>query len=139
MHTLRPAHSSLRLAGRICDLHIFAVAKRVVRRKTGTRSNHSDRPSRRRSTDLRLIGTLPGARPLIFEGPLFSASNETVETLRSRLPATLVVAEERERQIYGVSNHIETGRILQSYRDFVALCARNEAETGEPCLIIASY
>jgi hypothetical protein len=25
--------------------------------------------------------------------------------------------------------------VLQSYRDFVALCARQEHETGQPCLI----
>jgi hypothetical protein len=30
-------------------------------------------------------------------------------------------------------------RVLKSHRDFVALCQRKEAETGEPCLIIASY
>jgi hypothetical protein len=60
-------------------------------------------------------------------------------TLQDRLPATLVVAEQREREIYGVTDQAEIERVLQSYRDFVALCARKEAETGEPCLIIASY
>jgi len=29
--------------------------------------------------------------------------------------------------------------VLQSYRDFMAPCARQEHETGQPCLIIASY
>ena len=60
-------------------------------------------------------------------------------TLESRLPATLVVAEAREREIYGVTDQAEIDHVLKSYRDFVALCARKEAETGEPCLIIASY
>jgi hypothetical protein len=51
----------------------------------------------------------------------------------------LVVAEAREGQVYGVTDADEIERVLKSYRDFVALCARKEAETGEPCLIIASY
>jgi hypothetical protein len=59
--------------------------------------------------------------------------------LEDRLPATLVVAEARERDIYGVTDQAEINRVLKSYRDFVALCARKETETGEPCLIIASY
>lgn len=61
------------------------------------------------------------------------------DTLRDRLPATLVVAEQREREIYGVTDEAEINRVLHSYSDFVELCARKEAETGEPCLIIASY
>ena len=61
------------------------------------------------------------------------------DMLRDRLPATLVVAEQREREIYGVTDDTEINRILRSYSDFVELCARKEAETGEPCLIIASY
>jgi hypothetical protein len=60
-------------------------------------------------------------------------------TLESRLPATLVVAEAREREIYGQTDKAEIDRVLKSYREFVALCARKEAETGEPCLIIASF
>jgi len=61
------------------------------------------------------------------------------DRLRDRLPATLVVAEQREREIYGVTDDTEINRVLRSYSDFVELCARKEAETGEPCLIIASY
>ena len=61
------------------------------------------------------------------------------DTLRDRLPETLVVAEQREREIYGVTDDTEINRVLRSYSDFVELCARKEAETGEPCLIIASY
>ena len=59
--------------------------------------------------------------------------------LAQRLPATLVVAEQREREIYGATDRAEIERVLTSYREFVALCARKEAETGQPCLIIASY
>ena len=60
-------------------------------------------------------------------------------TLADRLPAVLAIAETRERTVYGVTDAADIGRVLQSYRDFVALCERKERETGEPCLIIASY
>jgi hypothetical protein len=60
-------------------------------------------------------------------------------TLQDRLPATLVIAEHREREIYRVTDEVEIERVLTSYREFVALCARKETETGEPCLIIADY
>jgi hypothetical protein len=59
-------------------------------------------------------------------------------TLQERLPATLVVAEARERKIYRTTDPAKIERVLKCFRDFVALCARKEAETGEPCLIIAS-
>jgi hypothetical protein len=60
-------------------------------------------------------------------------------TLRERLPETLEVAERRERELYGETDAEEINRVLKSYRDFVELCASKEDETGEPCLIIASY
>ena len=60
-------------------------------------------------------------------------------TLQSRLPSVLVVAEARERKLYGTTDPVEIERVLKSFRDFVALCARKEKETGDPCLIIASY
>jgi hypothetical protein len=62
-----------------------------------------------------------------------------VATLRDRLPAALVVAEARERQVYGVTNPAQIERALKSYRDFVDLCERKECETDEACVIIASY
>jgi hypothetical protein len=61
------------------------------------------------------------------------------EKLQARLPDVLEIAEQREREIYGVTEDAEIKRVLQSYADFVELCARKEAETGEPCLIVASY
>jgi hypothetical protein len=61
------------------------------------------------------------------------------EKLQARLPAALEIAEQREREIYGVTDDAEIKRVLRSYADFVELCARKEAETGEPCLIVASY
>jgi len=59
--------------------------------------------------------------------------------LDARLPATLEAAERREREVYEETDAEAIERVLKSYRDFVALCARKEVETGEPCLIIASY
>jgi len=60
-------------------------------------------------------------------------------TLADRLPGVLAIAETRERTVYGVTDAEDIERVLKSYRDFVALCARKEAETGDPCLIIASF
>jgi hypothetical protein len=65
---------------------------------------------------------------------LISAKKST-----KRLPEALAAAEERERGIYRVTDAKAIGRVLKSYRDFVALCERKERETGRPCLIIASY
>jgi hypothetical protein len=60
-------------------------------------------------------------------------------TLRERLPETLEVAERRERELYGETDAEAISRVLKSFSDFVELCAQKEDETGEPCLIIASY
>jgi hypothetical protein len=59
--------------------------------------------------------------------------------LRERLPAALAAAEERERTVYGETDPLEIQRVLDSFRNFVELCERKEAETREPCRIIASY
>jgi hypothetical protein len=63
----------------------------------------------------------------------------SAETLRERLPEVLELAEQREREIYDQTEAEAIEPVLQSYRDFVELCARKEDETGHPCLIIASY
>ncbi len=60
-------------------------------------------------------------------------------TLQQRLPVALELAEKREREVYEVTDAADIERVLKSYRDFVALCARKQRETGHPCLIIASY
>ena len=60
-------------------------------------------------------------------------------TLQRRLPETLQLAERREREVYSVTDAKDIERVLKSYREFVALCARKEDETGIPCLIVASY
>jgi hypothetical protein len=60
-------------------------------------------------------------------------------TLLARLTETLHLAEKREREIYGETDAEEIERVLKSYREFVAMCAQKEFETGYPCVIIASY
>ena len=59
--------------------------------------------------------------------------------LRRRLPAALVAAEQREKTVYGETDPLKIRRVLDSFRNFVELCERKEAETGQPCRIIASY
>jgi hypothetical protein len=59
--------------------------------------------------------------------------------LRERLPAALAAAEQREKVLYGETDPLEIKRVLNSYRNFVALCERKERETGKPCTIRASY
>jgi len=59
--------------------------------------------------------------------------------LRQRLTEALAVAEQREKTVYGETDPLEIKRVLNSFRNFVELCERKEAETGEPCSIIASY
>ncbi len=59
--------------------------------------------------------------------------------LRERLPATLAAAEQREKTVYGETDPFEIQRVLDSFRNFVELCERKEAETREPCRITASY
>jgi len=59
------------------------------------------------------------------------------EKLEERLPAALEIAERRQREFYGANGRAQIDGVLKSYRDFVSLCARKEAETGEPCLIVA--
>jgi hypothetical protein len=59
--------------------------------------------------------------------------------LKDRLPEALRAVQLRERVVYEQTDPAAVEPVLRSYRDFVALCARMEAETGSPCLIIASY
>jgi len=56
--------------------------------------------------------------------------------LRERLPHTLVIVETRARKLYK-SDAKDIEELKQSFRDFVALCEKKEAETGEPVRIIA--
>ena len=76
---------------------------------------------------------------LVEEAFLHGGAHIGASLLQNRLSEVLQIAETREREVYSVTDAKEIERVLKSYRDFVALCARKEAETGEPCLIIASY
>jgi hypothetical protein len=68
------------------------------------------------------------------EGALIPA-----KTLRERLPETLRLAEERERLIYQAKTPEEIEPVLKSFTAFVELCERQEAKTGKPVKIIASW
>lgn len=60
--------------------------------------------------------------------------------LRQRLDATLATAIERLRTVYECGpEHPDTVTICDSFREFVALCERMEAKTGEPCHIEACW
>ena len=76
---------------------------------------------------------------LVPEAFKYGRTRIDADTLQKRLADTLHVAETREREVYGVTDAEDIDRVLKSYRDFVALCARKEKENGVPCLIIASY
>jgi hypothetical protein len=75
---------------------------------------------------------------LVPEAFTYGRTRIDAATLQKRLPVALQAAEERERVLYGATDAEEIERVLKSYRDFVALCARKEQETGIPCLIIVS-
>jgi hypothetical protein len=76
---------------------------------------------------------------LVPEAFKYGRARIPASTLQKRLPDALHIVERREREWYSVTDAKEIERVLKSYRDFVALCARKQAETGIPCLIIASY
>lgn len=59
--------------------------------------------------------------------------------LRERLPETLELVLERERDVYGETDEKRIRAVQQSFIDFVELCERKERETGEPVTVIASY
>jgi hypothetical protein len=78
-------------------------------------------------------------RRLVPEAFMYGRAPIAAVTLHHRLAETLEIAERRERTLYGITDPEAIERVLKSYRDFVALCAQKEYETGHSCLIIASY
>jgi len=72
----------------------------------------------------------------------FSSDNGKAEIaaalLRERLPAVLRLVAERHRIIYD-DTPAEIKRVQKSFSDFVDLCELQEARTGQPTKIIASY
>ena len=85
------------------------------------------------------LSTLSDKKPNDAERGEHGRASISAAVLQKRLPKTLSAAEMRECIVYGITDPELVGRVLQSYRDFVALCVRKENETGVPCLIIASY
>ena len=82
--------------------------------------------------------------PEAFNETLMRAFPEGVpvsaESLRTRLPAVLEIAVQRESEIYGHDREDEdTKTVLKSFRDFVSLCEERENATGEACCIVASF
>ncbi len=59
--------------------------------------------------------------------------------LRERLPRTLELAMQREVLVYDAQTVSVDDPAVRSFVDFVELCERKEAETGEPVTIVASY
>lgn len=59
--------------------------------------------------------------------------------MRARLPETLALVEERERTVYKAHRADHIAAVQKSFTDFVELCERKEAATGEPVTILASY
>ena len=100
----------------------------------------------------RSIGGHPGHITESYRGPLYPSYCLVPEAfenpdgaiipaavLRERLRGTLRLAEEREREVYGVTEKAEIERVLTQYRDFVKLCETVEAKLGRPPTIIASW
>ena len=81
----------------------------------------------------------PYATKRLFpEAFMLGRAEITASSLAKRLPEALEIAETRERDAYDVADPEEIDAVLKEYRDFVALCAQKEYETGHPCLIIAN-
>jgi hypothetical protein len=59
--------------------------------------------------------------------------------LRSRLPHTLALVEERQRKVYDETDAKTIAEVKQSFVNFVELCEAKERETGAPVLVIASF
>ena len=78
-------------------------------------------------------------KALVPEAYMYGRANISARVLLGRLPNALRAAEERERNIHGATNAVDIERVLNTYRDFVALCAQKEYETGRPVLIVADY
>lgn len=58
--------------------------------------------------------------------------------MRERLPEVIFFAKTRGLRVYGERYH-DSSPEIRSFIDFVELCERKEAETGQPVMIIASY
>jgi len=78
-------------------------------------------------------------RTLVPEAFRYGRARITAADLQKRLPDALHIVETRERlTAFNSADEAVIERMQKHYRDFVALCARKEIETGIPCMIVAS-
>ena len=85
-------------------------------------------------------GTPYATEALVPEALRYGRARIAASDLRKRLPDALHIVETRERSCaFTTADEAAIERMQKHYRDFVALCARKEEQTGIPCLIIASY
>jgi hypothetical protein len=84
----------------------------------------------------------PYVTRFLFPEAFASETNDAripAATLRARLPEALKLVEQRQREIYRVSDERQIESVKQSFESFVALCETKERETGAPVLIGVSY
>ena len=90
-----------------------------------------------------VIGANGGHMVAAMFSELMKTSGMSVEgQVLSDITCPMTVEEavrERCQRLYSDMNNEEIERVVQSFRDFVALAERKEAETGKPCTIYASY
>lgn len=73
-----------------------------------------------------------------FESPNGTAAIPAA-ALRERLPHTIELAMEREREVYGHDSVTENDAVIRSFVAFVELCEKQERRTRTPVTIEASY
>ncbi len=73
-----------------------------------------------------------------FEGPTATAQIRA-SVLRERLPRTIELALEREREVYGNRKVTRDDPCIRSFIEFVELVEKKERETGKLVNIVASY
>ncbi len=78
-------------------------------------------------------------KTLVPEAFRYGRARIAAADLQKRLPDALHIVETRER-LTAVTSADEAAieKMQKEYRDFVALCAEKEDETGIPCLIVTS-
>jgi hypothetical protein len=93
--------------------------------------------SKNRGHDLAqlLIGAV--SQTMTAEGGQFDPDRLQRDTTRPMTVEEAVV--ERQRKLYPQDADEMCEKVLQSFRDFVALAEQKEKETGRPCRVIASY
>lgn len=85
-------------------------------------------------------GTPYPTQTLAPEAFRYGRARISASDLQKRLPDALYMVETRELCFgFDKETQMAVQRMQKQFRDFVALCARKEEETGIPCLIVASH